>query len=176
MIDNTRHYEQEIRQPIDVCQQMRLDAIGADRHDRSLGAAAHGSREMEQRACAIAARKNEPAEWRKFGFQPINPFLEALHIGVGDRDLRDTLGNFLRGVRQPRADRKQILLQLLEESGNIARELTLCAHRAKTRVQLVDIAVRRYARIRLRDARAAEQRCAAAITGARINLHGRQYT
>ena len=90
--------------------------------------------------------------------------------------LVDALRDFLGRVGEPRADGKQVFLQLLEQVGDIAGELALRADASKARVQLVDIAVRGDARIGLRDPRSAEQRSAAGIAGARVNLHGRQYT
>ena len=91
-------------------------------------------------------------------------------------DLGHALRDFFGRIGEPRADGEQVFLQLLEQLGDIAGELALRAHGAQTGVQLVDIAIRRHARIGFRHARAAEQRRAAGVAGARVNLHGRQYT
>ena len=108
--------------------------------------------------------------------ESIDPVFEPLDVGVGDRDFRDALGNFFGRIGEPRANGEQIFLQLFEQPGDVAGELTLRADASKAGVQLVDVAVRGDAQIRLRDARSTEQRRAAGVAGARVDLHGRQYT
>ena len=91
-------------------------------------------------------------------------------------DLGHALRDLFGRIGEPRADGEQIFLQLLEQRGDIAGELALRAHGAQAGVQLVDVAIGGHARIGLRDAGSAEQRRAAGVAGARVNLHGRQYT
>lgn len=176
MIDRTRQHEQQIRQAVDVGQQVRLDVIRTKRDDRSLRAAANRSRKVQKRAGAAPARQDESAKRRQLGFEPIDPVFETLHITLGDRHFCDAPGNFLRRVRQARADSEQILLQLFEQPGDIAGQVALRAHGPEARIQLVDVSVRGYSRISFGHARAPKQRSAACIARARVNLHGGQYT
>lgn len=176
MIDRARQHKQQIRQAVDVCEQARLDGVSAERHNRSLRSSAHGSREVQQCTGAIATGQNETAQGRQLRFELIDPVLQPLNVGVGDRNLRDTFGDLFRGIGQPRANRKEILLKLLDQLGDVTRELALGTHDAEARIQFVDLAVRGDARVRFRDARATKQRSATGIAGARVDLHGRQYT
>ena len=176
MIDDSRNHEQQIGQAVDVRQQVRFDAISAETHDRAFGAAAHGAREMQKRTRTIAARQNESAQRRQLGFESIDPIFEPLYVGICDGGFRDTLRDLFSGIGEPRANRKQVLLQTLEHSSDVPRQFALCADGPEACVQLVDVAVCRHARIGFRHARAAEERRAAGIARARINLHGRQYT
>ena len=176
MIDGARQHEQQIRQPIDVGEQPRLDAVCAERHNRSLRSAAHGSREVQQCAGTIATGQNKTAQGRQLRFELIDPVLQSLNVGVGHCSLRDTFDDLFGRIRQPRANRKEILLKLLDQLGDITRQLALRSYDTETCIQFIDIAVRCDARVRLRDACATEQRSAAGIAGARVDLHGRQYT
>src|SRR5687768_6229120 len=176
MIHRSGQHEQQIRQTIDVRQQVRLDVIGAERDNRSLRAPANRSREVQQCASTIASRQNESPKRRQLGFEPIDPVFETLHVAVGDSGFCDALGDFLGRICQPRADGEQILLQLFEQLGDITGELALRAHRAEACVQLVDVSVCRHSRIGFRDAGSAEQRGAAGVASACVDLHGRQYT
>ena len=80
MIDRTREHEQQVGQPVHVRQQVRVDAIGAERHNRPLRSTADGAREMQQRARAIAAGKDEPAQRRQLGLESIDPVFETLDV------------------------------------------------------------------------------------------------
>ena len=157
MIDGARQHEQQIRQPIDVRDQVRLDAVRAERHDRSLRATAHGPREMQQRARAIAAGQNKAAQRRQLGLETIDPVFEALNVGIGHGRLAHPLRDFFGGIGKARAYREQILLQVLEEAGHIAGDLALRAHDSKTGIELVHVPIGGHARIGLRDAGSAEQ-------------------
>ena len=97
MIDDAGNDEQEIGEPIDVCEQMRLDMIRTERDNRSFGAAAHGPREMQQRTGSIAAGQNEAAQRREFCLESIDPLFESSNVGVRHRDFRDTFCDFFAG-------------------------------------------------------------------------------
>src|SRR5688572_9697863 len=84
MIDDTRHHEQQIGQTVYVPEHLRFDLIGAERHNRSLGAPADGPRKVQQRARAIAAREDETAQRRQLRLESIDPLFEPLDISVGD--------------------------------------------------------------------------------------------
>ena len=152
MIDDARQHEQQIGQPVDVREQMRLDAVRRRARRSTLRAAADGPREMQQRAGAIAAGQNEAAQRRQLGLEPIDPVFEALDVGVGDRGLGDALGDLLgrdrRAARRARTD--------LSAAARAARRRRRRARFARARpeagVQLVDVAVRGDARIGLRHA------------------------
>lgn len=176
MIDDAGNDEQKIGQPIDVGEQVRLDVIRAERDNRSLGAPAHGPRKMQQRTGSIAARQNETAQRRQLGLESIDPVFEPSNVGVRHRDFRDTVRDLFGWVRKPCADSEQILLQLLDESGNISAEVALGLDSAKAGIQLIDIAVGGHARVGLRHAGPAEQPSAAGVAGTRVDFHGRQYT
>ena len=125
MIDDASNDEQEIGQPIDVCEQMGLDMIRTEGDNRSLGAAAHGPRKMQQRTGSIAAGQNEAAQRRQLDLESIDLLFEPSNIGVRHRDFRDTFGDFFGWVRKPRTDGEQIFLQLLDQSGDVPAELAL---------------------------------------------------
>jgi len=95
MIDDARHDEQQVRQPVHIRQQMRFDVFGAERHDRAFGAPADGPREMQQSAGAIAAGQDETAQGRELAFEPIDPVFETLDVYIGDGHFRDAIGNLL---------------------------------------------------------------------------------
>ena len=98
------------------------------------------------------------------------------HVGIRHRDFRDTVRDLFGWVRKPRTDGEQVLLHLLDQPGDIPAELVLGADSTEAGVQLIDIAVGGHARVSLRHTGSAEQRRAAGVAGARVNLHGRQYT
>ncbi len=131
---------------------------------------------MQQSAGAIAAGQDETAQGRELAFEPIDPVFETLDVHIGDGHFRDAIGDLLGRVGQSRADGEQVLLKLFEHRCHIARQLALRAHGAETGVELVDIAVRGDAGIGFRHALTSKQRRPAGIAGARVNLHGRQYT
>ncbi len=176
MIHGAREDEQQIRQPVHVREQLTVDVVDSERHDGSLGAPADRPGDMQQRTCTISTGKNESPQGRKFSLEAIDPILEPLDVFVRHSGFGDPRGNFLRRIRKRRTDCEEILLDVLEHFCDVARQLALRTDRPKTGVQLIDVAVRRNARIVLRHAGAAEQRRAARVTRARVDLHGRQYT
>ena len=176
MIHGPSQDEQQIRQPVHVRKQLTVDAFDSERHDRPLGAPSDRPRDMQQRARTISTGEDESPQRRQFPLEAIDPVLETLDVFVGHSGFGDPRGDFLRGIGERRTDRKEILLDVLEHLCDVARQLALRADRPKIGVQLIDVAVRRNARIVLRYAGAAEQRRAARVTRARVDLHGRQYT
>jgi hypothetical protein len=131
---------------------------------------------MQHRSGGISPGQDESAQWRQIGLESIDPVFEALNVRIRDGDLRHALGDFFRRIGEPRSDRKQIFLQLLEQPGNIAGQRLLGANNPEAGIQLVNFSVRGNARIRFRYAGASEQRRTPRIARARVNLHGRQYT
>ena len=64
MVDGSRHGEEEIRQSIDVLQQLVLERSLAELHHRALGPAADGPRHVQGRTRGRAAGENETAQRR----------------------------------------------------------------------------------------------------------------
>ena len=176
MIDNAGDDQQEIGQSIDVRKQMRLDMIRAERDNRPLGAATDSPRKVQQGTGTIAAGQDEAAQRWQFGLESIDPLFEPSNVGVGYRDFRDAFRDLFSRIGKPCADGEQVLLQLLDQSGDVPGELALRADSTQAGIQLVDIAIGRHARVSLRYPGPAKQRRATGVAGTRVNLHGRQYT
>src|SRR4051794_13376671 len=76
----------------------------------------------------------------------------------------------MRRIRKPRADREQVALNALEHRDQLAI-LERGTREAEPRIQLVDVAVGRHARIRFGDARAVEQSGLAAVARPGVDFH-----
>ncbi len=183
MIDGAAEHEQQIREAVYVNQKMLVDLIHAQRHDRPLGPAADGARKVKQRAGTASSWKDEPAKRRQLRLEPIDPVLDASHVGVGDDGLRRSsivhrrsAGNLACRVGKAGADREQIFLKLLEQIDDVSSEVALCADHAEACVQLVDITISGDSRIRLRHTRAAKEAGLPLVARPRVDLHDRQYT
>ena len=109
---------------------------------------------------------------RDLGIQPVDPALEPRDAAVVDHDLLDPLGDPVRRVGQPRAEREQIALQREAHLVEIRRQAGGADH-AEARLHFVDVAVGHHARMRLADARAVEQAGVAGIAGLCVDGHGR---
>jgi hypothetical protein len=175
MIRRTRKHEEQVGEPIDVRQEMRVDILGTQRHDRALGSPANRAREMEQGACVAAAWKNESAKRRQIGFEAIDPAFEPLSIGIADRGLRSAVRNLLGRIGEARTNGKQVVLQTAQQLADIGGQIRLRQGYSKAGVQLIDVAVGRHARVGFLNAGTAKKPRVTAVAGARVNLHGRQY-
>jgi hypothetical protein len=175
MVYGPREHKEQIRQSIHVHHNVSIHVRGAKRHNGAFCPAAHRPREMEQRAWNASARQNEPSEWGERRLEPVNPLLETLNIAIADSHLRHALRDPFAGIREARADRKQIALNLGDQPCRIRQKDGLRAHDAETRVQFIDIAVGRDAWIAFAHSRTPEQARLSGISGARVNLHGGQY-
>ena len=177
MIDRSRQHEQEVGKAVHIRKQLRVHLLRAQRNNRSLRSPADGAGQMQQRTRAAAARQDEAAQRRQIGLDTIDPLFEPQHVGFGHRGLRVFVSSCLRGRgREPGPYRKQIALQPFDQPVHITERFAAGADDAKARVELIDVAICRDARIRFRDTRAAEQGGSARVTGSRVDLHGRQYT
>ena len=91
-----------------------------------------------------------------------------------DRGLDDAIADAVGGIGEPRAEREQVALNLLEHRLHVGIH-TRGADAAEPRVELVDVAVGVDARIRLDHARAVEQAGLAAIAGPGVDFHRDDY-
>src|SRR5512138_2707675 len=81
----------------------------------------------------------------------------------------------MRRIREARSEREEVALDLLEP-GRDLRVRCARARQTDPRAQLVDIAVGRHARVRLRHTRAVEQARLACVARLRVNFHWPNYT
>ena len=184
MIDGAREHKEEIGQTVHIRQHWWLDLVRSQGHDRPLRAPADGARHMQQRTRRAPTGKNESAQRRQLGLEAIDPLFQTQHVLFGDRRFLFALSCFRRrvvlssclGGRQSGADRKKVSLQLLDQRSYVTQRFAMGTHNAQTRVELIDIAVGRDARVGFGDTRTAEQGRSTGIARPRVNLHGRQYT
>ena len=176
MIDGAREDEQEIGQAVHIREHLCIDLVRPKRDDRPLRAPADGSRKVQQRARLASAGQNKPSKRRQLGFELIDPLFETQHVPFADRRLRHAIGDLLRRIGETGTDRKEVSLQLFDQRSDISQLFAAGAHGAEARIELIDIAVRRDARVGFRNTRTAEQGRPARIARPRVNLHGRQYT
>jgi hypothetical protein len=188
MVDRSRHDEQQVGEPVDVPDQELVDGR-PQRHHPSLGAAADGAREVQRGAWLGTAWQDEVRERREAGLEPIDDLLEALDIGVLQDRLRHAGGNLVVRIGEPGAEREEIALNRRERVGNVrerravrvraeraprARREQRRERQADQRIELVHFAVRVDPGVALSDARAADERGVAGVTGAGVDFHGRQ--
>ena len=176
MIEGAREHEEQIGQAVHIREHLCVNLVRPERHNRPLCAPADGAREVQQRAALTSAGQNKPSKRRQLCFEAIDPLFKAENVGLRDSGFRDSSGNLFRRIRKSGADREQILLQLLDQLSYIAQLFAMGTDNAQTGVELIDIAVRRNARVGFRHTRAAEQGRPAGVARPRVNLHGRQYT
>ena len=69
------------------------------------------ARDAATRRAAAAVRQDEMPQRRDLGVEPIDPALEPRDAAVVDDDLLDALGDLVRRIGQPRAEREQVALQ-----------------------------------------------------------------
>jgi len=186
MIDRPRHDEQQVGQPVDVPDQKLMDGR-LQRNHPPLGAAADRARKVERGASLGTAGQDEVRQRREGHLEPIDELLEAIDIGIPKRHLGDAWRDLIAWIGEPGAKRKQIALNLHERGGDVREQPAVRGradraprpphgqgreHQAEERVQLVHFAVRIDARVAFRDARAADERCVAGVTGACVDCHG----
>ena len=158
---------------------MIVAMLEPQRDNRALCATTHRAREMQQRAGAAAAGKNESAQRRQFGFEPIDPGFKPCDGLIVDRRSSsvDRPGAVLSGrVGEASAEREEIFLQLFLQIGDVGSEVGLSSHHPEACIQFVDVAVSGHAWVGLGHAEPAEEAGVTSIPRARVNLHGRQYT
>jgi len=132
---------------------------------------------MQHRATNRAAREDETAEGRQRRFELVDRRLERFDTRRPDDALLDAGRNAMPWIGQPRADRKQVTLDCLEEVGQIGR-CQVCASHPEPSRQFIDIAVRRHAGIGLRHTRSIEETGVSGVArtsvnaGVRSRVHG----
>ena len=89
--------------------------------------------------------------------------------------LVDPLGDPVRGIGQPRAEREQVALDLLEHRRRARRRAPAARTSAEPGVQLVDVAVGRDARVRLRARACRRTARSRRIAGPGVDFHGHDY-
>ena len=176
MVSGTRQHEQQIGQAIHIRQQLGIHAIDTERDDRTLGTAADRAGEMQQGASLGSTRQDEAPQRRQFGVDPVDPVLETLDVFMSHRRLADAIGDFVSWISERGADGEQVALQALQHLREVGGEFRMHPDDPETRVQLVDVSVRRHTWIVLGHASSAEQRGAAGVARACVDLHGGQYT
>ena len=175
MIDDAGNDEQEIGQPIDVCEQMRLDMIRAERDNRS-----SARRHTVLEKCSSAPARLPPGRMKRrsggssASSRSIHSSSRRMSASVTATFVtRSAIFSAGSASRAPMANRSFCSCSI---SPRCPRELAFGADSAEAGVQLIDVAVGGHARVGLRHACPAEQRSAAGVAGTRVNLHGRQYT
>ena len=128
---------------------------------------------MERRAAGRTARQDEMPERRQASFQSIDELFKAHDILVAKLSFSGSVGDSATGIRQLRAQRKQVALQP-DELGVEFRVWGACTRQAEMRVQLVDLAVRTHSWIGLPNPRAAEERRLARVSRPGVDLHGEE--
>nr|UXE45193.1 hypothetical protein Hi04_10k_c446_00023 [uncultured bacterium] len=149
MIGGPGHREQQIGQTIDVAQQ---DAIygWVERDHAPFGASAHRARDVKHGAALCAPRENEPPQGWRFAIEAIDEAFEARDIAVAERGLDDAVGDSVVWIGQLGTEREEVALDLHEGRGQfVMRGAEGCPDKSEPRVELVDVAVSRHARIAL---------------------------
>src|SRR5688500_9409252 len=127
---------------------------------------------MERRGFRCAALHDERAQGFELRVTVVDRLLQLANAPLVDARLLQLALHFVAiGGRQQGADGEQIALQGHEDLIDARHHLD-AARQAKRGVQLVHVAVRLDARMRLRHAATAEQARLTGVTGARIDLHG----
>src|SRR3954471_8209913 len=81
VVGDPREDEEQIRQPIDVAQQNRID-WRLETHDAALGAAADGAGDVERGSRSGPAGENETAQRRQLRLETIDQLLDAEDVVV----------------------------------------------------------------------------------------------
>ena len=156
MIDRTRHDEEEIRQPIQVHDDLGINLAAAETDNAAFRAAAHRPREMQERARRRSARQNESPQGRQLRLEPIDGRFEALHVGWRHGRFRHPVGDPGRRVRQLGSNREEVPLNPFERRRKIGIDAG-GAGRTDAGIQLVNLAIGIDAGVGLGDARVVEQ-------------------
>src|SRR5262249_50110033 len=136
-----------------------------------LGAAAHGAREVEQRAHLRASGEDERAQGRQLLLPRVDGVLQPLDVVGRDGGLRLAIRDAGLGVGELRAEGEEVLLHLAEERVHL-RVLPAAADESEAGVQLVHRAVALHAQAVLADARAVAESRLALVARLRVDLHG----
>ena len=113
------------------------------------------------------------AQRRQLEVEPIDPRFELRHVLLGNDRLLDAGRDPVRGIGQPRADRKQLALHRHAHLVEIRRQPGRPRH-AEARLQFVHLAVGRDAKVGLAHAGAVEEARLARIPSLRVDLHVRE--
>ena len=150
---------------------MRVDRVGAERHDATLGPAADRPRQVQQRA----GRRPPGRMNRRSGGSSCSR--RSIVCSSRSTRLRVTAafvtraGDARRRVGQPGADGEQLLLNRLDDRLLEIHVVERRPRGAEAGVELVDLAVGVDARVGLRHARVVEERRLAAVAGLCVDLH-----
>jgi A/G-specific adenine glycosylase len=102
----------------------------------------------------------------------VDPSFEADDLVTGDIDLGHALGNLVRRVGEPCAQREEVALNLFHHAGDLRLPgIERRAGETEPRIQLVDLAVRGDARVRLRHPGPVEQCGLASVACPGVNFH-----
>ena len=125
---------------------------------------------MERRSRASPAREHEAVQRGQLALHLVDRALQRLRIVVG-HEAAELLPARAGRRRELRADPEQGALHVLDlvALGRPRRQMTV--RRSEHRVQLIDVPVRRDARIGLPDPPAREERSLAPVSRSRVDLH-----
>src|SRR6478609_409401 len=101
MVDDARHYEQQIREAVHVDDEDRVDGPAAERDDATLSATAHRPCEVQRRACRSPAGKNELAQPRQRRLELIDGLFESFDVRGANHRFLDSCRNPCGRVGQP---------------------------------------------------------------------------
>src|SRR5262245_43641237 len=110
MIGDASEHEQQIREPVEVDDQVRIDRRGPETDHGPLRSPAHSAGEMQHRAGWTAAGKDEAAKRWQLRLETIDQPLQANGVRFSDRRLRTAVGDALGWIGKMRSDGKEILL------------------------------------------------------------------
>lgn len=99
VVVDTRQHEEEIRQAIQIDDDLRIDRLAAGQcHDFALGAAADRPSQMAPGRRSLSTGEDKALQRAKARIQPINRLLQA--IGLLGADAEMSAGFFIWSLRQ----------------------------------------------------------------------------
>ena len=174
MVGGAGHHEQQVGEAIEVHEHDRLHRVAGQGEHGTFGTAADGPRQMQGGAAGGTPRQDEVSQGREPGLQCVDPALEPGDALFVDDDLAHARCDLVRRIGEPRPEREEIALQRGQDViqlpvSNVRRRET------NDRLELVDLTVRRDARVRLPHARPVEQARFALVAGFCVDFHCPDY-
>src|SRR5437867_5269931 len=169
MIDHSRDHKQKIGEPIQIFDHDRIHFdLFREAHNTALRAPADGSSNVQQGSGVSTACEDELTQSRQFCLKSINGILKRFDPFLLNLKFRAAPA-LKTGIRQLRADRKQVLLNLCEHRRKLRVFQERCGG-ADERIQFVNIAVGFDPIIMFSNLRAVNQTRVPAVAGFGVDL------